>query len=113
MENANELTRRWGNEGITANSLHPGTLMLTAIGRSSLVARVVLTAALPFAKSLVQGAATSVFCAVAPELEGVGGKYFVDCKATPASEEAQNPTVAARLWELSEGWISGTRALRS
>ena len=29
---ANELTRRWGSEGITGNSLHPGTLMLTSIG---------------------------------------------------------------------------------
>ncbi len=110
---ANELTRRWGKDGVTANSLHPGTLMLTSIGRSSLVARLVLTAALPFAKSLVQGAATSVYCATAPELEGIGGRYFIDCNEYPASAEAQSPEVAARLWELSEGWISAGPALRS
>ena len=110
---ANELTRRWGPEGITANSLHPGTLMLTSIGRSSLPARLLLTLALPFAKTLVQGAATSVYCATAPELEGVGGRYFIDCKAEPASEEAQSAEVAARLWELSEQWIRAPRALVS
>ena len=110
---ANELTRRWGKEGIVANSLHPGTLMLTSIGRRSLAARLLLTAALPFAKSLVQGAATSVYCATAPELEGVGGRYFIDCNQEPASVEANNPEVASRLWELSEGWISRGAALRS
>jgi WW domain-containing oxidoreductase len=110
---ANELTRRWGPEGITANSLHPGTLMLTSIGRRSFAARLLLTAALPFAKSLVQGAATSVYCATAPELEGAGGRYFIDCNPEPASEEARSPEVAARLWELSEGWISRSGALRS
>jgi WW domain-containing oxidoreductase len=103
---ANEMTRRWGPEGVVANSLHPGTLMLTAIGRRSLVARLLLTAAVPFAKTLAQGAATSVYCATAPEIEGKGGRYFVDCKPVPASEEAENAAVAGRLWELSEHWIA-------
>jgi hypothetical protein len=30
-------------------------------------------------KTLEQGASTTVWAAVAPELEGVGGKYLEDC----------------------------------
>jgi len=102
---ANELTRRWAGDGVTANSLHPGTLMLTGIGRSSRGARILLTLARPFAKTLVQGAATSVYCATAPELEGSGGEYYVDCKKKPASAEARDPAIAAGLWEISERWL--------
>jgi WW domain-containing oxidoreductase len=105
---ANELTRRFGSEGIVANSLHPGTLMKTSIGRSSKLAAGLLWLARPFTKSLAQGAATSVYCATAPALAGIGGRYFVDCHERLASSEARDADVARRLWELSERWTSGT-----
>lgn len=103
---ANELYRRHGKDGITTYSLHPGTLMATSIARTSLGARVLLTLARPFTKTLAQGAATSVWCATAPELEGIGGRYYVDCAENRASREAQNPEVAAKLWEVSEKWVA-------
>jgi WW domain-containing oxidoreductase len=99
---ANELDRRYRGDGLVANSLHPGTLMKTDIGRDSLGARILLTLAQPFSKSLAQGAATSVFCATAPELEGVGGRYYINCAERRMSEEAQNAGVASKLWALSE-----------
>lgn len=102
---ANELTRRYQAEGVTANSLHPGGLIGTEISRSSLAAKFVFLLARPFAKTLSQGAATTVYCAVAPELEGVGGRYFENCREKNASAEAQDPAVAKRLWELTEGWL--------
>lgn len=101
---ANELNRRAKDRGVTANSLHPGTLISTDIGRSSFGARVLMTLVSPFTRSLAQGAATSCYVATSPELEGVGGEYFDECRKSEASEEARDPKVAARLWELSEGW---------
>uniref|UniRef100_A0A5F8GLA9 WW domain containing oxidoreductase n=1 Tax=Monodelphis domestica TaxID=13616 RepID=A0A5F8GLA9_MONDO len=52
-----------------------------------------------------QGAATTVYCAVAPELEGLGGMYFNNCCRCLPSAEAQNEVTARALWELSERLI--------
>ncbi|KAH1181589.1 hypothetical protein KIL84_005315 [Mauremys mutica] len=52
-----------------------------------------------------QGAATTVYCATAPELEGLGGMYFNNCCRCLPSQEAQNEVTAAALWELSERLI--------
>lgn len=63
-------------------------------------------------KSPEQGAATSVWAALAPELEGVGGLYLENCnQAVPWVESnpfegvmphALDPEAADRLWEESE-----------
>lgn len=65
-------------------------------------------------KSPEQGAATSVWAAVAPELDGVGGKYLQDCTiAAPWTRDGDPPNRyylpyaldaanADRLWTLSE-----------
>ncbi|ROJ64719.1 WW domain-containing oxidoreductase, partial [Anabarilius grahami] len=52
-----------------------------------------------------QGAATTVYCAVAPELEGIGGMYFNNCFRCLPSPQAQDTTAALSLWELSERLI--------
>lgn len=53
-----------------------------------------------------QGAATTVYCAVAPELEGLGGMYFNNCFRCQPSAQAQDPSSAASLWELSERLVA-------
>jgi WW domain-containing oxidoreductase len=68
---ANEFTRRYQGQGVFANSLHPGAFIGTSIFRSSLSARAFATAIKPFTKSIPQGAATTVYCAVSPAREGV------------------------------------------
>jgi WW domain-containing oxidoreductase len=104
---ANQLTRRHQHEGVYASSLHPGTMVLTSIYRDSIPAKLLALAMSPFAKSIAQAAATSVYCATAPELETRGGSYFVDCKERAMSREAADVQVAERLWALTEERISG------
>jgi NAD(P)-dependent dehydrogenase (short-subunit alcohol dehydrogenase family) len=64
-------------------------------------------------KTIEQGAATPVWCAVSDELDGMGGVYCEDCNiavAVPASSSlpygvlpwAIDPELAVRLWALSE-----------
>lgn len=53
-----------------------------------------------------QGAATTVYCAVAPELEGLGGMYFNNCYRCLPSNQAQDQSSAASLWELSEHLVT-------
>jgi hypothetical protein len=62
-------------------------------------------------KTPQQGAATQVWAATSPRLDGLGGLYLEDCEvAEPAPEDggsggvkawATDPEQAARLWELS------------
>ncbi|GHC82515.1 oxidoreductase [Streptomyces flavofungini] len=71
-------------------------------------------------KSAAQGAATAVWAATAPLLEGHGGAYCQDCDvAGPATTDdmliggvkpwAADPAAAARLWDLSAE-LTGTNA---
>ena len=103
---ANELQRRYGDQGLTACSLHPGNLVTTEIGRDSLLARLAMKLVSPFTKSPAQGAATSVLCAVHPDAMAVAGRYFSHCQPAKMSREAENPEVAKRLWEITESWFS-------
>jgi hypothetical protein len=62
-------------------------------------------------KTPEQGAATEVWAATSPQLDGMGGVYLEDCDiAEPATDGderngvkawATDPEQAARLWELS------------
>jgi len=112
-----EAARRWSDDGILTNALHPGAIadsnlsrhyapgVLDAIRRSGRYAW----------KTLEQGAATSVFVATSPLLDGVAGRYFVDCReaelvdsaaagqvATGVAPHALDPAAAEKLWEISE-----------
>ncbi|KAI6077598.1 WW domain-containing oxidoreductase isoform X1 [Aix galericulata] len=60
-----------------------------------------------------QGAATTVYCATAAELEGLGGMYFNNCCRCLPSPEARNDATAAALWELSERLIQERIGRRS
>lgn len=102
---ANELTLRYKDVGIVANSLHPGSMIGTSIFRNSLVAKLLGLAFRPFAKSIEQGAATTVYCATASELANAGGQYFRDCKPNAMSQGARDRELAKRLWERTEQFV--------
>ncbi len=101
---ANELQRRYGDDGLTACSLHPGNLVTTEIGRDSMLTRLVMKLVSPFTKSPAQGAATTVLCAVHPDTEAIAGRYYSHCQPIRMSREAESPEVAKQLWELTESW---------
>lgn len=119
-----ELTRRYADRGLSANAVMPGRIADTGLGRHATddIRRTLpaMSAAAPAAgapvntlpKTLAQGVATTLWAAVAPELEGRGGLYLEDCRiAAPWSESnprrgvrpyALDPASAARLWAISE-----------
>jgi NAD(P)-dependent dehydrogenase (short-subunit alcohol dehydrogenase family) len=112
-----ELDRRLRARGVRANAVHPGGIM-TELGRH-LTPEAIKEMTDRFAargpiqwKQVPHGAATQVWAAVSPELEGVGGSYLEDVHiGLPSSGEnatsgfaahAVDPEIAARLWSLSE-----------
>ncbi len=109
-------TRHWAGDGITANAVHPGAILDTNLTRHMDAEALQASAdsgAYRF-KTPEQGAATSVLAATSPQLEGIGGRYFVDCNeagvvdapttsldANGVAAYALDPANAERLWELS------------
>jgi NAD(P)-dependent dehydrogenase (short-subunit alcohol dehydrogenase family) len=122
-----EATRRWAADGITANALMPGGIW-TPLQRhwsqekraaAQRQARQAEEAGLFHMKTVEEGAATSVFLAASPQVEGIGGRYFEDCGEAEVVEQidgihgvmayALDPDAARRLWEVSTELISSAR----
>lgn len=107
-----ELARRLDGTGVTANSLHPGTVRTGYGGdgdAKGLLAFGIRMSA-PFFLSPAQGARTSVYLASSPEVDGVSGKYFVKCKAVEPKRWARDHEAARRLWQVSEELVGLTPA---
>ena len=127
---ARALDERARAYGVRAFSLHPGTIVDTGLSRY-LPPEVLRATGMvdesgkPILdpkrglKTVEQGAATSVWCATSPQLDGMGGVYCQDCDIAPlVSEEmvanqfgsiplgvlphAVDLEAAERLWRLSE-----------
>jgi NAD(P)-dependent dehydrogenase (short-subunit alcohol dehydrogenase family) len=109
-----EASRRWADDGITANALHPGgirTNLQRYVDDAELERMRAATGGnAPQWKTPEQGAATSVLVATSPLLDGVGGRYFEDCKEaelhqpgtrTGVMPYALDPEAAERLWTVS------------
>lgn len=116
-----ELNRRLQSSGVTANAVHPGGIM-TGLQQHLTMDEMIASGWFdqdgnphPIFKDIKQGAATSVWAATAPELEGKGGLYLEDCnEGEPAVPEkrtsgyfphALDQEAAARLWRVSEDMV--------
>jgi NAD(P)-dependent dehydrogenase (short-subunit alcohol dehydrogenase family) len=102
-----ELARRLQGSGVTANSLHPGTVRSGYGGggdaRGFLAFGIKIAS--PFFLSSAKGARTSVYLASSPEVDGVSGEYFVKCTPRKPRRWAQDPEAAQRLWRVSEEMV--------
>lgn len=127
-----ELDAREKDRGIRAFALHPGSIVGTGLGkyvsREEQISAGILNAdGTPILdparqlKTIEQGAATSVWCATNPKLDGLGGVYCENVEVAgilperPATTDmgdstrltgvmtyAIDPQSAHRLWQLSE-----------
>lgn len=112
-----ELDRRGAEHGVRAFAVNPGSI-LTPLQRHLSKEEMVAfgwidnqdeLADLSF-KTPGQGAATQVWAAASPQLEGFGGVYCMDCDITALAQEgvqngvkdyAVDAQEAMRLWKLS------------
>ncbi|MFC5359315.1 oxidoreductase [Azospirillum himalayense] len=116
------LDRRGREHGVRAFSLHPGQI-LTELSRHLSAEEIAAFDALDAEgrpridpsrgmKTVAQGAATSVWCATSPRLDGLGGVYCEDCDVAPVHDTATgrrgvhpwaaDDALAERLWSVSE-----------
>jgi NAD(P)-dependent dehydrogenase (short-subunit alcohol dehydrogenase family) len=113
---SNELARRQGAVGVTANALHPGVVS-TAFGAEDpgRVQRLLVPLMRRFMKDPATGASTSVHLASARGLDRQTGGYYVDSRARSSSGRSYDEAVAARLWQVSAQLVglSGFRSQKS
>ena len=108
--------RLWTHDGISVNALHPGAIADSNLSRQydPTVLEQIRSSGRYTYKTLGQGAATSVYVATSPLLEGVGGRYFENCQeadvdnptvagtdAAGVAAHALDPESADRLWTVS------------
>ena len=97
-----ELARRLEGSGLTVNALHPGLVRTNIARNNGLLGRVVNFLIGAGGVNAVRGARTMIYLATSPEVEGLTGKYFVDCRAAQSSALSYDAGLASGLWELSE-----------
>ena len=87
-----ELAERRGG-GVTVNTLHPATLMDTKMVRETFGRA---------STSVDEGAEATVWVVTAPDLEGVGGRFFDGKREARAHARAYDAEARRGLWALSE-----------
>jgi retinol dehydrogenase 12 len=97
-----ELARRVPASEVSASALHPGVIASDIWRRMPFPIRPLMKV---FMKSTEQGAETSLYCATAPELDGVSGRFYTDCREKEPNAAA-TPELAAELWRRSEEWTA-------
>jgi NAD(P)-dependent dehydrogenase (short-subunit alcohol dehydrogenase family) len=101
---SNELNRRMKSMGIlvTVNSLHPGSINTEIFRDYEFIKPLTNFLGPIFLKSIPQGAATSIYVAIHPNLKGKGGLYFSDCNELESSEYSRDEGEQKKLFDLSE-----------
>lgn len=97
-----ELNKRLSEAGskVSVYALHPGCIITNLFQ----YVRVIYWICLVFTflcKSVEQGAATSVFCAIHPAVRNHSGGFFKDCRPMRPTLPMGHKDKAARLWDIS------------
>lgn len=116
------LDDRLKMNGIRAFAVHPGAILTDLARHFDEADREMMTSQMEEGvfrfKSVEAGAATQVYAATAPELEGKGGIYLSDCQVRQINDKdvgeqylrsyAMDKELAHRLWNVSEKLLGNT-----
>ncbi|KAI4465300.1 phosphatidylinositol-glycan biosynthesis class f protein-related [Holotrichia oblita] len=104
-----ELNRRLKEaniEGVTVYTLHPGAIntdLQRHIGATygKTISWMINSAGKCFFKTPLEGAQTTIYCAIDEKAGKESGLYYSECKPTRPSDKAEDMTTAKRLWDVS------------
>ncbi|CAI9094096.1 OLC1v1029763C1 [Oldenlandia corymbosa var. corymbosa] len=85
---------------ITVNSLHPGNIATNLMRENRLLMGIGKLFLGLFLKSIQQGATTTCYVALHPQVKGISGEYFADCNLSIASDLALNIELAQEVVEF-------------
>ena len=100
-----KLSQIVDKDEITVYSLHPGVVR-TELGRHmenrmGPFRHLFWGLIWPFTKSPMQGAQTTIYCAIDEEISGHSGRYYSDCKEKTVASQGEDDETAEKLWEIS------------
>jgi NAD(P)-dependent dehydrogenase (short-subunit alcohol dehydrogenase family) len=98
----NELNLRLAESGVLAVALHPGIVMTEIARDQTAWMKIVGLLARPFAKTVMQGAATTLYAATCPDASIRDTSYLADCAPARPAKLAGDRAVEEALWTLSE-----------
>ena len=108
-----ELQRRYGELGINSYSVHPGVVSteLTRYMDDQWFLKVVMKYVgnpfiRTFGKTALQGAQTSLYCALEDLDKLKAGGYYKDCKLATENKLVKDEENAKKLWDITEKLIA-------
>ncbi|CAN1267459.1 Short-chain dehydrogenase TIC 32, chloroplastic [Linum perenne] len=110
---ANELSRRLKEEGanITANSLHPGIIAtnlfrhMTIISGKNTLNPKLFSFVFYMVSIQTQGAATTCYVALHPQVKGISGEYFSDSNLGNTTSLGKDAALGKKLWDFSSDLV--------
>ena len=97
---SSEFSRRYADDAIVAQSMHPGIIASNFYSYGDEAMRSHLST--KGGNPPEHAARTIAWMATAPECSAPGGRYFHDCAEAEAKPQAHDDEAAKRLWDESE-----------
>jgi hypothetical protein len=108
---AKELSRRLAARGVLVNSFDAGIIRAAGLDEDAgWTRRMMALIARLFTKSAAQRAATAALLAASPQIAGISGENWSNCRMSPADPLLTDEIVAKRLWDTSEQIVFAIRA---
>ncbi|XP_066345752.1 short-chain dehydrogenase TIC 32, chloroplastic-like [Miscanthus floridulus] len=100
---SNELSRILKEEGvnISANAVHSGVITTNLFRNRTIVSALLNSIGRIICRTVEQGAATTCYVAMHPQVKGISGKYFTNCDIASPSSQASDAELAKKLWQFS------------
>jgi WW domain-containing oxidoreductase len=100
---AKELARKFTGTKKTAYAMHPGVIKTNLSRSMHPIQQFIFGIFEPiFLKSIPQGAATECYLASSSDVIANSGGYFSDSNLAKPRQDAENPELAKKLWDVSE-----------
>ena len=92
---------------VSINVLHPGFVDTNIAGNEgSLIKYIVKFGAKMFARTVDNGADSSIYLSTSDEVKGVSGKYFFKCREIKSSRASYSQEDWGKVWELCDKYKS-------
>ena len=101
-----EINKKYGTDGLTAYSLHPGAVRTSFGSETSSLAKGIIAFTKLFFISPKAGAANNIFLGSAPLASLKTGAYYLKQKPASPSALAQDGQLSQELWDYSTGVLA-------
>lgn len=108
-----ELNEKLKNTKVTTYSLHPG-IILTEFSRHApaILKGIAETLLLYMFKNAIEGAQTTIYCAVEKDIEQYSGQHFHDCHIVKPYKKAQDSDLVKSVWKKTEELVKLEKKLK-